>query len=359
MESPPPFVGGASFGPCGCSDLMAFAKPTNVQYSTQALSINLITVVKKMGHAELRHSKGDNSLESLNDGKQKQEHEKDNASLNNASTSSGSGKHNEEKEKSGTPTKSKAPVTTAVAGHGVVTCKRTVHGYKKLSHINRKELSRTTISLPPMEFDTYAVWIDADAAYLKDVVFNFDGGVHALSHAMVAVAPLFVPCTSADIDCDHCRYDCTRILLYDQRAGGSGVTAQLYGFLVEAMQAAVDLLEECTSCYFVKGYDGGCPSCLQSVPCDNFHQDLSRSAGIRVGKHLIKRLQNSNLNERKQESDRDVVQAEERAPAKSKNVQSQLRSANDMQSSIKPKNIIIGRASWMEKKDSRWAEVDE
>ena len=38
-----------------------------------------------------------------------------------------------------------------------------------------------------MEFDTYALWIDADASYLRDVVLFFDAGVHAL----VRVVDLF------------------------------------------------------------------------------------------------------------------------------------------------------------------------
>lgn len=175
----------------------------------------------------------------------------------------------------------------------------------------------------------------------------------------VAVAPLFVSCTSADIDCDHITYECTRIMIYDQRAGGSGITAQLYSFIVDVLNAAVDLLEECTSCYSSNGYDGGCPACLQSVPCDNFHQDLSRSAGIRVGKHLIKRLENSNLKSNKK-GDKDKKQSEDGAAAKSKPVQSDLRSGNVIQGSLKPNNIVIGRASWENDKDrSRWAEVDD
>ena len=223
-----------------------------------------------------------------------------------------------------------------------MTVKRTVHGYKKLSHVNRKELSRTTISLPPMEYDTYALWIDADAVNLRDVVFNFDGGVHALSHALVAVAPLFVACTGSDIDCDHSRYETTRILLYDQRAGGSGVTAQLYNFILDALRAGVELLEECTSCHLSKSYDGGCPACLQSVSCDNFHADLSRTAGIHVGKHLIERLERSTL----------LLPREGETKRQSK---------TNANSPLKPKNnILVGRTSWTDKSDrARWAEVDE
>ena len=95
MESPPPFVGGASF------DLLAFAKPTSLQYSTQALSINQITVVKQIGHAEVTH---------------------------NASKSSS----NDEKKRG-----NQKKVTASIAGHGIVTVKRTVHGYKKVCHVSK------------------------------------------------------------------------------------------------------------------------------------------------------------------------------------------------------------------------------
>ena len=318
MESPPPFLGVASFGPCGCSNLLAFARPTSLQYYTQALNTNQITIVKQMGRAEMRYCR-----DAETDG-----------------------------EKLETGINKSCWVPSAVAGYGIVTVKRSVHGYKKLSHVNRMELSRTTISVPSMEFDTRALWIDADAAYLRGVILNFDQGVHALSHAMVAVAPLLVACAIADIDCDHSRYATTQILLYDQRAGGSGVTAQLYSFLLPALRAAVELLEECTSCYSSRDYDGGCPACLQSVPCDNFHQDISRSAGIRVGKHLVMRLENSTLISRQDSCETNSEPLEGGAI--------KLRGDNDMQCPLKPNNIVIGRASWSPNNArAGWAEVDD
>ena len=48
-----------------------------------------------------------------------------------------------------------------------------------------------------MEFDTYAMWIDADASYLRDVVLFFDAGVHALVRSIVACSQVqFVVHTS-------------------------------------------------------------------------------------------------------------------------------------------------------------------
>jgi hypothetical protein len=53
MESPPPFLGGATFGRSGCTGLLAFARPVQVSYSTQALSISEITVVKQVDSMEI------------------------------------------------------------------------------------------------------------------------------------------------------------------------------------------------------------------------------------------------------------------------------------------------------------------
>lgn len=216
MESPPAFVGGQSFGR-ESSDLAAFAKPTHVQYTTQALSLNEITVVKQTRHAELIDSRACHSV--------------------------------------------------SVSGSGLVTVKRSVHGYKCLSHVNRKEISRSTLNLPPMEYDTYAIWLDADAVSLRGVVTNFNEGVHALNHALVAVVPLIVPCSSSDVDCDHSTFECTRILLFDVRAGGSGICKQLYNKFYECLDAAVELLQDCTTCYSeTSRYSGGCPGkCGESL----------------------------------------------------------------------------------------------
>jgi DEAD/DEAH box helicase domain-containing protein len=85
---------------------------------------------------------------------------------------------------------------SSFAGCGVVTVKRNVHGYKKLSLVTREEISRSELSLPDMEYDTFAFWLDCDAKVFGSTMTeqDFGHGVHALSHAILAVAPLFVPC---------------------------------------------------------------------------------------------------------------------------------------------------------------------
>ena len=274
MSSPPAFVdcSARSFN-TSQSSLGAFAKPTTARYSTRALSITLITIVKQLERVEI--SEATNNL-------QNDEKIQNSKSLNI--------EQNQQFEP--------GLVYGPIAGSGIVTVKRTVHGYKKLSLVNRMELSRTEISLPPMEYDTNAIWFDTEALALREVMTDYDAGVHALSHAIVAVAPLFVPCTTSDVDCDHSHYGCTRILFFDVRAGGAGTSSQLWLHFFRPggiLESAIELLDDCPSCIDVKGYDGGCPGCLQAVPCVNFHQDISRRDGLIIAKRMLARIKQSDL----------------------------------------------------------------
>ena len=186
------------------------------------------------------------------------------------------------------------------AGCGVVTIRRNVHGYKKISMVTREELSRSELSLPDMEFDSFAIWLDCDADVLKRFLgpVNFGYGMHALSHALVAVAPLFVPCVISDVQCDHAVYKPTRVTIFDERAGGSGICAQLWHHVFVPnglVEAAIQLLEKCPSCSGDTGYEGGCPACLQFGECIKFNDYLCKSSGLVIAKHLLQRLKQTSL----------------------------------------------------------------
>jgi DEAD/DEAH box helicase domain-containing protein len=130
-----------------------------------------------------------------------------------------------------------------------------------------------------MEYDTFGLWIDAEAESLGPLLgHDYGSGVHALSHALLAVAPLFTPCVRSDLECDHSAYSPTRICLLDERAGGSGTCAELWKSLFVPhglLASAVDLLENCPSCN-QEDNDLGCPACLQSGSCVKFNQVSSQ-----------------------------------------------------------------------------------
>jgi len=341
----PPALANCSIGyGYDSSNLGAFAKPTTARYSTRPLSINHFTVIKQFHRVEVPKSARQKDTQVLECGTSDQNV--------NLLESPKSPCNIAAKRPLQTDTKSISfsPELTfgCIAGSGVVNVKKTVHGYTKLSLVNRTELSRTEISVPPMEYDTNALWIDTEASVLNEVMTDFDAGVHALSHAIVAVAPLFVPCTSSDIDCDHSRVGCTRVLLFDVRAGGAGTSAQLWKHFFKpkgVLDAAIDLLSECPSCYETGSYKGGCPGCIQSIPCVNFQQDLNRNAGLQIARRMLARLQQSSLYRQHSSANVNIRSGEKYASPPELKRMKALHNASDLVSARK-RNIVIGRPTW-------------
>jgi DEAD/DEAH box helicase domain-containing protein len=258
------------------------------------------------------------------------------------------------------------------AGCGVVTVKRNVHGYKKMSIVTRDEISRSELSLPDMEYDTFAFWIDCDASGIgKGMAHDeFAYGVHALSHAICNVSPLFVPCVLNDVQCDHAVYKPTRVVIFDARAGGSGIVAQLWHHVFKPdgiIQAAIDLLETCLSCSDDRGYSGGCPACIQMGECIKFNDFLCRKSALTIAQHMLGRMQETELykkneNEFKPSEERDeansgmcksVSETATRKRMASKEVMSPRRSkreramrvAKDI-GSARQRQVVVGRPTW-------------
>lgn len=330
MTRPPAFAESCT-GYRGGSNLAAYAKPTNARYTTRPLSTMKITVVKQMERL-------DDESTSV-------------AVLTKVSDS-----------QSFQPFAEGEDIKGSLGGNGVVTVSRSVHGFTKLSPVTRVEISRTELSMPTMEFDTFAFWLDTEATELSQVVNQYDDGVHALSHALLAVAPLFVPCTSSDVNCDHSHYECSRITIFDMRAGGAGTTAQLWKCLFQPsglLEAAIDLLTTCPSCQQDQesnGYNGGCPACLQSGHCLKFNHHLSRSAALIIATRMLSRLQTTelyarNIEEKKSANDviplspsRSKVTAESVTPRKAARDKA-VCEAKDLKSA-RERQVVVGRSTW-------------
>ena len=235
--------------------------------------------------------------------------------------------------------------------------------------VTREEISRSELALPDMEFDSIAFWLDCDAEvlspHLGDMAFGH--GVHALSHAIVAVAPLFVPCTVSDVSCDHSVYGPTRVTIFDTRAGGSGICAQLWKCVFTPngiLERALNLLEECPSCSDDVTYDGGCPACLHAGECIKFNDYLSKSSGLVIGKHMLKRLKETKEYKRAKEvlsanDEMDVrsndendctkvrrsITAKDVTSPRRKRRERAMRKAKDLVCAG-DRQVVVGRPSW-------------
>lgn len=277
----PPSVNGKDSCSRVTSNLFVYAKRTKLAYLTRALQTTLITIVKRFESVDVHNQEApgyDQVTRCHNNGN--------------------SGHSPSKPEEDDFSCDMKGPI----AGNGVITLKRTVWGYAKLSPVNRNEISRVELSLPSIEFDTNAFWVCTEASVLKGACSNYDSGVHALSHAILAVTPMFIACSASDIDCDHSYKECTRMLIFDSRAGGgTHVSNKVWKNLDRILPAAISLLEYCATCCsssspaIEASYDAGCPACVQGVACVNFQDGLSRRAGLTIAKRMWRRLKNSSL----------------------------------------------------------------
>lgn len=335
MTRPPAFADSCS-GYRGGSNLAAYAKPTTARYSTRPLSTMKITVVKQM---ERLDDQGTHLIIRSDCNDWRLAHQPV------------------------LPNTEEEVIQGSLGGNGVVTVRRNVHGFKKLSTVTRVEISRTELSMPPMEFDTFAFWIDTEATALSQVVKGYDDGVHALSHALLAVAPLFVPCTSADINCDHSHFGCSRIMIFDMRAGGAGTSAQLWKSLFRPnglLEVAIDLLTNCPSCLRDQdstGYQGGCPACVQSGQCLNFNQYLSRHAALIIAKRMLNRIQATELYIKNiVDTEAGLPDGVSQSPTRSKEPsechsprraarEKAMSEAKDLRSA-RERQVVVGRPTW-------------
>jgi ATP-dependent helicase YprA (DUF1998 family) len=153
-----------------------------------------------------------------------------------------------------------------------------------------------------LEYDTFGIYICADSDGLANELgqFQFGEGVHALSHAILAVAPLFAHGLQRDdLECDHSYFAPTQVVLFDERAGGSGCIQRLWPAFFRPdnniVEEAIKLLEQCSYCSSSLTYDGGCPGCIQAHNCLQFNMHLSRTAAIVIGKRMLERIKRTEL----------------------------------------------------------------
>lgn len=326
MTSPPDFVS-EKLSYHRSTQLAAYAKPTNARYLTRPLSSLQITVVKQLETVELEEQ----------------------------FTSEGTVlPPTPSKESISVPQNTKSVSMTTFAGNGIVSVKREVYGYKKISIVNRTEFSRSELKMPPFEYDTFGLYVCADPHTLKPIFGEKYGlGVHAFSHAILAVAPLFAPgLIRGDVECDHSYYSPTQVVLFDMRAGGSGCVQRLWPSFFDPekniVTAAIELLEECSFCRCAFGYDSGCPACLHASSCINFNMHLSRLTAISIGKRMLERIkQTGEYKRRAAEIENDcneVVKSKESTPRRNAREKA-MQKAKEM-SFARDRQYVVGRPSW-------------
>ncbi|MGQ9722944.1 MAG: DEAD/DEAH box helicase [Candidatus Jordarchaeum sp.] len=145
------------------------------------------------------------------------------------------------------------------------------------------------LELPPIIFDTTALWFiipDDVVKKVKENNLDFEGGIHAVEHAMIAMTPYFALCDRRDIGgvstSNHPDTGKPTIFIYDGHQGGIGINEKNYQLFQELASNTLELIESCEC-------EDGCPSCIYSPKCGNNNEPLDKKAATIILRALLKK----------------------------------------------------------------------
>ncbi|CAJ1975483.1 unnamed protein product [Sphenostylis stenocarpa] len=163
-------------------------------------------------------------------------------------------------------------------------------GFYRIWRGSNQIFDTVDLSLPHYSYESQAVWVPVTQSIKEAVVkqnYDFRGGLHAASHAILHVVPLHITCNLSDLapECANphdSRYYPERILIYDQHPGGCGISVQVQPYFTKFLAAALELLT-CCCC----SAEVGCPNCVQSFACHEYNEVLHKDAAIMIIKGIL------------------------------------------------------------------------
>ena len=154
-------------------------------------------------------------------------------------------------------------------------------------------VERKPLNLPPLSFSTVGMWFIIPEEIKKEIEDNgldFDGGIHAVEHAMIAMSPMFAMCDRWDIGGLstplHPDTGNPTIFIYDGFEGGIGISENLYQNIKPLFEKTLELIENCEC-------KDGCPSCIYSPKCGNENKPLDKKAASIILQRILVRLESN------------------------------------------------------------------
>jgi DEAD/DEAH box helicase domain-containing protein len=156
---------------------------------------------------------------------------------------------------------------------------------------NEVVLGVEPLNLPPLTFTSVGTWFTIPEEIKNEIQhkqqLDFAGGLHAVEHAMIAMAPLYAMCDRWDIGGVstpvHQDTEQPTIFIYDGFEGGIGISETLYAMIEKLFTATLQLITncECTE---------GCPSCIYSPKCGNENKPLDKRAAKIILKKILDKI---------------------------------------------------------------------
>jgi len=176
---------------------------------------------------------------------------------------------------------------TPVIRSGQATVHWRMYGFRKKSKKDHSIMDQVDLTLPSVEYPTRATWMDLPGVVLQPIAQEGSsvdrGGLHALEHAMMAMAPLCCDIEVSELSCQHTRRDSDPnryfLLLYEHQKGGTGASEKVYKGWEQLVGQAVRLMEECPC-------DNGCPNCIVIPGCGDYNHGLDKRVALKIGRAL-------------------------------------------------------------------------
>lgn len=184
---------------------------------------------------------------------------------------------------------------------GLVQVVSVVYGFMKRWLSTGEPFEHGECRIPPLEYETTAFWIDLPSTLkqtLEEEGHHPSACVHGANHLLVSLCPLHCNCDSSDVATEHPVAGTTsgtpsmseqqlRVMVFDRRSGGLGVSETLFERRREVLRQGLDLLQRC-DCKF------GCPSCLFDSRCSNYNGNLDKRGTERLLSLLLDHLAQEN-----------------------------------------------------------------
>ncbi|MFX1258162.1 MAG: Zn-binding domain-containing protein, partial [Promethearchaeota archaeon] len=134
--------------------------------------------------------------------------------------------------------------------------------------------------IPIIEFETQSFWFTIPFDFQKELElegFDIGSSIHAIEHAMIAMAPTLAQISRWDLGGVSIDFDPVKqqpvIYIYDAYKGGIGISEMLFTRLGELIFMTYDLIKSCEC-------EQGCDGCIYSPKCGNRNQNLSKEGAL-------------------------------------------------------------------------------
>ena len=207
---------------------------------------------------------------------------------------------------------------------GAVQILSTVNGYNKYLLSTGRVIEEGSCSLPPLEYETTAFWIDFPeriSFQLRKKGHVVAACTHAANHAILLIAQLIAQCDTTDVGCPHISshasgVETSRVLIYDKRPGGMGIAETLYKNKLNVLEQAKSLCL-CTNCHtsspsssssssFV---NNGCTACLLDHTCPMRNNNMDKNGAILLLTLLIEDIKCMKIDGSSDDNDNKRIQS--------------------------------------------------